>query len=602
MTGETPARDPFAPQADPALYVPRPETERALRELEAGVHTISRAVTLSGPIGIGKTLLLRVLERRLRASLPCFFFAYPALSAEDLCRTMLVELDVEPTDAPEVVLLEWLRRHAPSGRVVLIIDDADAMPRETALALGTLASATGGSLRLVLAASEGPDAEGVFAAVGDGRVDVRLARPMTAEETAVYVTARLGATGAAPDLQARFDARTLQRLHEESEGLPARLHALADSWVLGGAAAEGATEGTPERGETRPSEAAAASEAPSPSPEAPHSEEPTPRGVRQAPADPEPAPAPAAVQEAREAAAPPPAAEPARGPRVARGLLVAAAIVAAVLVVPRMWRLLGEDPAPAPATVAPPAPERAAAPALTEMEASVEPSPETIETGIAPVPASEPIEEVPSEIAESLVTASDPPPALEEVPSAEDSEEIPAVAEAESDGRAAGDEVAVASGTEAEIIEPASEIEAQPEMQPEPEPAQAAEPLAVARAVPGQAARESAAVAPEAPAAPSPLDEPERAPAAPTPPRVEPAPELGLSEPEAVPAPPPIQVNINATPWASIQVDGRDLGYTPLADVPLAPGPHRFRAELPDGRVVEREIEIDAANRHLAFE
>jgi hypothetical protein len=61
-------------------------------------------------------------------------------------------------------------------------------------------------------------------------------------------------------------------------------------------------------------------------------------------------------------------------------------------------------------------------------------------------------------------------------------------------------------------------------------------------------------------------------------------------------------VNINATPWAAIDVDGEPLGETPLAGVPLATGPHIFRARMPGGRVVERVVEIDAENRFVVFD
>lgn len=77
----------------------------------------------------------------------------------------------------------------------------------------------------------------------------------------------------------------------------------------------------------------------------------------------------------------------------------------------------------------------------------------------------------------------------------------------------------------------------------------------------------------------------------------------GREEPVAPAAPPPrpVAVSLNATPWARIEVDGRPVGVTPLADVPLAPGRHRFRAHLPDGRVVEREVHVDAYRNHLRF-
>jgi hypothetical protein len=64
---------------------------------------------------------------------------------------------------------------------------------------------------------------------------------------------------------------------------------------------------------------------------------------------------------------------------------------------------------------------------------------------------------------------------------------------------------------------------------------------------------------------------------------------------------PALLVSVNATPWATIEIDGRLVGETPLADVPLAPGPHRFVATLPDGRVLERVVEVRPGNTNVAF-
>jgi hypothetical protein len=75
-------------------------------------------------------------------------------------------------------------------------------------------------------------------------------------------------------------------------------------------------------------------------------------------------------------------------------------------------------------------------------------------------------------------------------------------------------------------------------------------------------------------------------------------------EPEPTPPPPapePIAVSINATPWATIEIDGDQIGITPMAGVLLAPGEHRFRVGLPDGTVLERIVRIGPDNRHIAF-
>jgi len=83
---------------------------------------------------------------------------------------------------------------------------------------------------------------------------------------------------------------------------------------------------------------------------------------------------------------------------------------------------------------------------------------------------------------------------------------------------------------------------------------------------------------------------------APAKPRFETAP---APAPES-PSPPPVsvRVNFNASPWAEIEVDGRAVGPTPIADLSLAAGIRHVRATFPDGRVVERDLRVGAlANR-----
>ncbi|HEX5068087.1 MAG TPA: hypothetical protein VFY49_18350 [Myxococcota bacterium] len=76
--------------------------------------------------------------------------------------------------------------------------------------------------------------------------------------------------------------------------------------------------------------------------------------------------------------------------------------------------------------------------------------------------------------------------------------------------------------------------------------------------------------------------------------------------PEQSPEPEPehgrtIAISLNALPWAHIEIDGLDVGVTPMADVKLSEGPHRFRARFPDGRVIERTVRVDAVRDHITF-
>ncbi len=226
--------DPFAATSDPDAYVPRPACERVLRALEAGVSAGQRVLVLSGPPGLGKTLLLRVLEKRLAVRARCLFLSYAAFEWEELCR-FAVGLAGEGTPAGgegEARLATLARAEAAQGRtLLLLIDDASALPLEVARRLSALAETLGGALRVVAASVDDSRSGGVVAALGDGIVHVRLRAPMSAAETRIYVAVRLSRARAEPRVRRRFHHRTVAWMHRVSAGNPRALHALA-AWVL----------------------------------------------------------------------------------------------------------------------------------------------------------------------------------------------------------------------------------------------------------------------------------------------------------------------------------------------------------------------------------
>jgi hypothetical protein len=64
----------------------------------------------------------------------------------------------------------------------------------------------------------------------------------------------------------------------------------------------------------------------------------------------------------------------------------------------------------------------------------------------------------------------------------------------------------------------------------------------------------------------------------------------------------PLAVQVDARPQARIEVDGVDVGRTPIASIPLIPGDHIFRARMADGRIVERVVRIHEDNRQILIE
>ncbi len=233
-----PLADPFALLADPDLYVERPATERALDELERGVLLGEAPVALFGPPGMGKTLLLRVLAKRLAGSFRAAYLPYPLLAPRDLCRWALMELDELPTDDPEAALLKAARRGPDQDfGVLLLIDDADALPLRTGQRLFEMVQASGGDLRVVLAAADHARAWRVFEQAGVELSVVQLSEPMTRDETGAYLRAMLVRfEHLDPVARGRFDASAIDALHVAAEGVPGLVQVAATEVLRGGPA------------------------------------------------------------------------------------------------------------------------------------------------------------------------------------------------------------------------------------------------------------------------------------------------------------------------------------------------------------------------------
>jgi type II secretory pathway predicted ATPase ExeA len=223
--------DPFELEPNTALYVPRRATVRALAELQAAIEQDEPLVLLRGPAGIGKTLLLRLLRRRVEGRMSCAEVEAHARSADALCAEVLVRLGREPGPAP----VETLARAAAGtsrGGVLLLIDRAQTLSAGTLHALLELAAHSPG-LQIVMASESGEDETAWFRAPDPRIALVELGEPMSPRETIEYVRARLDLAVVPPEVRRRFGWRHWPRLIRAARGNPARLHRWARRRLAG---------------------------------------------------------------------------------------------------------------------------------------------------------------------------------------------------------------------------------------------------------------------------------------------------------------------------------------------------------------------------------
>jgi MSHA biogenesis protein MshM len=203
-------------------------------------------VKVSGEIGSGKTTLCRVMMERLPAEVETVFLANPSYSRGEILHAIAAELGLPASGDPAAPALRELQtrlleHYAAGKRVVVLIDEAHAMPEDTleqVRLLSNLESSRHKLLQIVLFGQ--PELEEALAKPSMRQLKDRIThsfrtRPLLADEVAKYVSFRMRAAGyKGPDV---FSPPAIAAIARASSGLTRRINVLCDKSLLAAFAA-----------------------------------------------------------------------------------------------------------------------------------------------------------------------------------------------------------------------------------------------------------------------------------------------------------------------------------------------------------------------------
>ncbi|WP_185231600.1 ExeA family protein [Teredinibacter franksiae] len=232
---------PFSLTPDTQFFLNQQSHREALNTMLVALQHCEGFIKIVGEVGTGKTLLCRILLSRLRTHFVTAYIPNPYLSPEELKAFIAQEIgaDYNPQMQAHILLSSIYRKLmqlAHHGKqVVLVVDEAQAMPRETIESLRLLTNLETEKRKLLQVVMLGqPELDTLLSRPDLRQLKQRIIfseylRPFSREGVADYIRHRLDSAGGDKHL---FSPWALWLLGIGSGGIPRLINILAHKALI----------------------------------------------------------------------------------------------------------------------------------------------------------------------------------------------------------------------------------------------------------------------------------------------------------------------------------------------------------------------------------
>ncbi|OEZ79786.1 hypothetical protein JAB6_48200 [Janthinobacterium sp. HH104] len=232
---------PFGITPDPAFFYTGNTRGELLDALLYAVTQGEGIIKLTGEVGSGKTMLCRMLAERLPPQVDVLYLLNPRLEPDEVLHAIAAELGLELDGRGADAVLralhgELIGRHAAGRQVVLLAEEAQAMPGATLEALRLLTNLETASHKLLQIVLFGqPELQHTLDLPQFRQLKERITHSFTVPRLPQallndYLACRLAAAGRMAPLV--FTPSALRRLARAAQGIVRRVNILSDKALL----------------------------------------------------------------------------------------------------------------------------------------------------------------------------------------------------------------------------------------------------------------------------------------------------------------------------------------------------------------------------------